>query len=67
MSSTMSRTCLHELLPCLRYDYRQTSGKGAKGIIIDQWCRASGHERKYAIKELRAQRGRESFAYPMQG
>lgn len=53
----MSQTCLHELLQCLRYDYRQTPGKGAKGRIIDQWCRASGHERKYAIKELRAQRG----------
>ena len=57
MSPTMSQTCLHELLQCLRYDYRQTPGKGAKSLLIDQWCRASRHERKYAIKELRAQRG----------
>ena len=64
MSSTMSRTCLHELLQCLRYNYRQTPGKGAKGIIIDHWCRASGHERKHAIKVLRAQRGRRGRFCP---
>lgn len=57
MSPAMSQTCLHELLQCLRYDYRQTPVKGTKSLIIDHWCRASGHERKYAIKELRAQRG----------
>ena len=59
MPPTMSQTSLHELLQLLRYDYRQTPGKGARGVIIDQWCRASGHERKYAIKILRGQRGPE--------
>ena len=53
----MSQTSLHELLQLLRYDYRQTPGKGARGDILDQWCRASGQERKYAIKVLRGQRG----------
>lgn len=59
MPPTMSQTSLHELLQLLRYDYRQTPGKGARGVIIGQWCRASGHERKYAIKVLRGQRGPE--------
>jgi hypothetical protein len=59
MPPTMSQTSLQELLQLLRYDYRQTPGKGARGAILDQWCRASGHERKYAIKVLRGQRGLE--------
>jgi hypothetical protein len=54
MSATMIQTCLYQLLQCLRYDYRQAPGKGGKSLILDHWCPASGHERKYAIKELRA-------------
>ena len=53
----MSKNSLHELLQTLRYTYRQSPSKGAKSLILDQWCRVSQHERKYAIKELRAQRG----------
>ena len=57
MRPTMSKNSLHELLQTLRYTYRQSPSKGAKSLILDQWCRVSRHERKYAIKELRAQRG----------
>jgi hypothetical protein len=53
----MRQRCLHELLPCLQYNHRQTPGKGAKGRTIDHWCRASSHEGPYAIKELQEQRG----------
>ena len=57
MPPAMSQKSLQELLQLLRYDYRQTPGKGGRGAILDQWCRASGQERKYAIKVLRGLRG----------
>lgn len=57
MPPAMSLKSLQELLQLLRYDYRQTPEKKRRGAILDQWCRASGQERKYAIKVLRGQRG----------
>lgn len=41
----------------MRCRYRRYSGKRARSSLITEFCKVTGHERKYAIKLLRRQRG----------
>ena len=62
MSPKMIRKGLNELLSRLRHDYARSTTKKEKMGMIDLWCRVSGHERKYGIKELLGQRGPQKKA-----
>jgi hypothetical protein len=57
MAKTMSRSTLDEYLEKMRYRYRRHPGKPAKGLLLDEFCQVSGHERKYASKLLCRRRG----------
>lgn len=41
----------------MRCRYRRYTGKAAKSRLLDEFCEVTRHERKYAIKLLKAQRG----------
>jgi len=53
----MSQKSRQEALEKLRWHYARATSRQNKSELIAAWCRLSGHERKYAIKELRGQRG----------
>lgn len=57
MARTMSRFTRDEYLEKMRCRYRRYTGKSAKGSLLDEFCRVTGHERKYATKLLSGQRG----------
>ncbi len=57
MAKTMSRESRDEYLEKMRERYRRRAGKGARSALLDEFCEVTGHERKYANKLLRAQRG----------
>ncbi|MCX6855023.1 MAG: integrase [Verrucomicrobia bacterium] len=48
----MSRKTRNEYLETMRCRYRRYSGKQAKGKLLDEFCRVTKHERKYASKLL---------------
>jgi len=41
----------------MRSRYQRRTGKLAKTVLLDEFCTVTGHERKYATKLLRGQRG----------
>lgn len=53
----MSQTTRDEYLEKMRDRYRRYTGKQAKSKLITEFCKVTCHERKYAIKLLRRQRG----------
>lgn len=53
----MSRSTHDEYLEMMRCRYRRYVGKAARSKLLDEFCRVTGHERKYAIKLLRKRRG----------
>ncbi|MGY8641832.1 MAG: hypothetical protein ACKVJU_12160, partial [Verrucomicrobiales bacterium] len=53
----MSQTARKEYLKTMRCRYRRYTGKTAKSRLLDEFCEVTQHERKYAIKLLKAQRG----------
>lgn len=53
----MSRTSRDEYLETMRCRYRRYTGKRAKGTLLDEFCRVTEHERKYAGKLLSKRRG----------
>ena len=57
MATTMSQNTRDEYLKTMRDRYRRYTGKQAKTTLLDEFCQVTGHERKYAIKLLRRQRG----------
>jgi hypothetical protein len=57
MSKRMSRSTRNEYLEKMRCRYRRYSGKKGRSALITEFCEVTGHERKYAIKLLRRQRG----------
>ena len=57
MAKTMSQTARNEYLETMRDRYRRYSGKRAKTTLLDEFCKVTGHERKYANKLLRRLRG----------
>jgi hypothetical protein len=57
MARTMSRNARDEYLEMMRCRYRRYIGKAAKGKLLDEFCRVTGHERKHAAKLLSRRRG----------
>lgn len=57
MSPTMSALSRKELLSTMSYHYERATSKRERGVLLDQLCRCTGWERKYAIKMLRGHRG----------
>ncbi len=57
MAKTMSRSTRNEYLKTICARYGRCSGKGAKTVLLDEFCQVTGHERKYAIKLLKGERG----------
>jgi len=57
MARTMSQSTRDEHLEMMRDRYRRYTGKAARTGLLSEFCRASGHERKYANKLLRRLRG----------
>ena len=57
MAKTMSQTTRDEYLEKMRDRYRRRTGKRARSALLDEFCAVTGHERKYANKLLRRQRG----------
>lgn len=53
----MSQNTKKEYLEKMRDRYRRRTGKAAKTVLLDEFCAVTGHERKYATKLLRRQRG----------
>lgn len=57
MATTMSRNTRDEYLQKMLSRYRRHTGKRAKSRLPDEYCQATGHERKYATKQHSGQRG----------
>src|SRR5690606_19413573 len=57
MAKTMSQTTRNEYLEKMRERYQRRRGKVARSRLLDEFCTVTGHERKYANKLLRKQRG----------
>ena len=57
MAKTMSQNARNEYLEKMRDRYRRRKGRGARSMLIDEFCSVTGHERKYAIKLLGRSRG----------
>ena len=57
MAKTMSRDSRDEYLEKMRERYRRRPAKAARSALLDEFCVVTGHERKYANKLLRRQRG----------
>jgi hypothetical protein len=57
MAKTMSPNTRDEYLEKMRSRYRRYTGKTARSRLLDEFCQATGHERKYASKLLSVQRG----------
>lgn len=53
----MSRPTRDEYLEKMRCRYRRYTGRRARGVLLDEFCRVTGHERKYASKLLSKRRG----------
>ena len=53
----MSQSTRNEYLEKMRDRYRRYTGKQARTKLITEFCEVTSHERKYAIKLLRRQRG----------
>ena len=53
----MSQSTRNEYLEKMRNRYRRYTGKQARTKLITEFCEVTSHERKYAIKLLRRQRG----------
>jgi len=53
----MSQNTRNEYLETMRSRYHRRTGKLAKTALLDEFCTVTGHERKYATKLLRRQRG----------
>ena len=57
MAESMSQSTRNEYLEKMRNRYRRYTGKKARTKLITEFCEVTSHERKYAIKLLRRQRG----------
>ena len=57
MAKSMSQSTRNEYLEKMRNRYRRYTGKQARTKLITEFCEVTSHERKYAIKLLRRQRG----------
>ena len=53
----MSQDTRNEYLERMRDRYRRYTGRQARSKLITEFCAVTSHERKYAIKLLRQQRG----------
>jgi len=53
----MSRSTHDEYLEMMRCRHRRYVGRAARSKLLDEFCRVTGHERKYAIKLLTKRRG----------
>ncbi len=53
----MSQDTRNEYLEKMRDRYRRYTGRQARSKLITEFCAVTSHERKYAIKLLRQQRG----------
>ena len=53
----MSQSTRNEYLEMMRDRYRRHTGRQARSKLISEFCAITSHERKYAIKLLRQQRG----------
>lgn len=57
MPKSMSQSTRNEYLEKMRDRYRRRTGKLGRSKLLTEFCEITGHERKYAIKLLRKQRG----------
>ena len=57
MAKTMSRHTRDEYLEKMRGRYQRSTGRRAKGKLLDEFCEVTEHERKYASKLLSKLRG----------
>jgi len=53
----MSQNSRNEYLEKMRERYQRRPAKAARHALLNQFCEVTGHERKYANKLLRRQRG----------
>lgn len=56
MAVTMSRKTRDEYLVTMRERYTRMTGRGARSKLLDEFCKVTGHERKYATKLLGGRR-----------
>lgn len=53
----MNRNARHQYMTTIREQYLKTQSKKAKGLLLDEYCKNTGQERKYVIKKLRYKAG----------
>lgn len=53
----MNRNARHQYMTTIREQYFQTQSKKEKGLLLDEYCKNTGQERKYVIKKLRYKAG----------
>ena len=63
MTDPMSQSTRNEYLNKMRDRYRRHTGRQARSKLISEFCEVTSHERKYAIKLLRKQRGPGSGSF----
>ena len=56
MAVTMSRKTKDEYLVTMRERYTRMTGRQARSKLLDEFCKVTGHERKYATKLLGGRR-----------
>lgn len=57
MAATISQKARNECLEKMACRYSRWTGRAAKGLLLDEFCEVTGHERKYATKLLGGRRG----------
>jgi hypothetical protein len=64
MELRMMKKSLEEYTEMMRERYSRHTGKGARSALLNEFCKSTNLERKYAIKVLRQQRRRGPSGVP---
>ena len=56
MNHKMSQKSKEEYLDLMRGRYKRLTGKQAKTVLLNEFCKVTGHERKYGLKLLNGTR-----------
>jgi len=60
----MNSNARNQYMKTIREQYLQAKSKKDKGVLLDEYCRNTGQERKYVIKKLRYKTGLKSEGSP---
>ena len=53
----MNHNARNEYMKTIREQYLQAKSKKARGLLLDEYCKNTGQERKYVIKKIRYKAG----------